>query len=358
MVLKKNLGTDSCIYLLKEVISVFSKANTSVFLGFLDASKAFDRINHGKLFSKLLQCGVPMYIVRILSFWYKNQSMYVRWGGTLSHSFKCSNGVKQGGILSPYLFNLYMDGLSKRLNAHKVGCCIGGHIVGHLMYADDLVLISPSVKGLQKLLLTCELYGTENDIMFNSLKSKIMIVRSRAFKDVKFPDFKLNQASLDEVFNYKYLGHILSNDCSDDSDIIRHCRFLYAVGNGLIRNFYMCSHSVKLKLFSSYCCNIYAGQLWFNYKSGSMNKVRVAYNSMLRCFLGIPRFENGVNYSASAMFVYNNIISFPALVRKLIYRFQLRLSVSGNRVLNYISTSRFSFISKIWMHWRKMLQPP
>ena len=86
--------------------------------------------------------------VRLLVFWYTNQNMCVRWDHIYSDYFGVSNGVRQGGILSPLLFNLYMDDLSDRLNKLKIGCCINGIVVNHIiiMYADDLVLIAPSVE--------------------------------------------------------------------------------------------------------------------------------------------------------------------------------------------------------------------
>ena len=75
-------------------------------LVFLDASKGFDRVNHFKLFATLSKRNVPMYryIIRILIFWYTSQTrpMYVRWNNTMSTGFNVSNGVRQGGILSPY----------------------------------------------------------------------------------------------------------------------------------------------------------------------------------------------------------------------------------------------------------------
>ena len=77
--------------------------------------------------------------------------MHVRWGSTPNSSFHVSNGVKQGGILSPMLFNVYMDQLSIRLNRSGIGGDIGGHLINHLCYADDLCLISC-------LLLECNLY--------------------------------------------------------------------------------------------------------------------------------------------------------------------------------------------------------
>ena len=98
---------------------------------------------------KLTRRGVPGYIVKLLSYWYAKQTMRVRWGDCISSPFRVSNGVRQGGILSPYLFNVYMDDLSRLLNCCNTGCMSGDTIINHLMYADDLVLISPSATGMK-----------------------------------------------------------------------------------------------------------------------------------------------------------------------------------------------------------------
>jgi len=86
---------------------------------------------------------VPGYIVRVLAYWYAHQQMYIKWGGSISAPFRVSNGVRQGGILPPVLFNVYMDELSRRLNGCNTGCMIGGMLVNRLMYADDLDTLSP-----------------------------------------------------------------------------------------------------------------------------------------------------------------------------------------------------------------------
>ena len=62
----------------------------------------------------------------------------------MSDSFSVSNGVRQGGILSPYLFCVYMDDLSKKLNNVNAGCFMGTALFNKLMYADDLVILAPS----------------------------------------------------------------------------------------------------------------------------------------------------------------------------------------------------------------------
>ena len=119
--IKKKHSTDQCVFVLKELI-VYRILNGGVFTCFLDASKAFDRVNHSLLFDKLCDRGVPFYLIRLLVYWYEHQRMCVRWGGVYSISFTVTNGVRQWGILSPYLFNVDVDDLSVKFNSCHVGC--------------------------------------------------------------------------------------------------------------------------------------------------------------------------------------------------------------------------------------------
>ena len=118
---------------------MYRTRGSPVFLCSLDASKAFHRVNHATLFNVLLQRNIPVYIVRILAEWYSSQQLCVRWGSIFSGFFSVTNGVRQGGILSPRLFNLYIDNLSKKLMNTKSGCNVAGMMINHLIYADDLL---------------------------------------------------------------------------------------------------------------------------------------------------------------------------------------------------------------------------
>ena len=96
--------------------------------------------------------------------------MFVKWGNVTSSVFTVSNGVRQGGVFSPYLFNVYMDGLSTTLNTCQTGCYSGVSKVNHLMYADDLVLLSPCTVGLSRLLKCCDDYAVSHDLTrFNKI---------------------------------------------------------------------------------------------------------------------------------------------------------------------------------------------
>ena len=93
-----------CIFTLKSVIKYYTRQNTPVFSCFLDASKAFDYVNHWKLFRKLIIRKVPLMIVRMSIFWHSKQEMCIKWAQATSGNFTISNGVRQGGILSRRLF--------------------------------------------------------------------------------------------------------------------------------------------------------------------------------------------------------------------------------------------------------------
>ena len=145
-------ATDLCVYTLKQVVDYFRSNSSPVYICFLDASKEFDRVNYDILCKKLASCNLPNVIVRILHVWFSRQCFYVKWGSVLSQSFHATNGVRKGGILSPHLFNLYINELSIRLNSQFFGCHINSICYNHLVYADDTVLLAPSLKGLQMLI--------------------------------------------------------------------------------------------------------------------------------------------------------------------------------------------------------------
>ena len=93
--------------------------------------------------------------VALLKHWYSDQTMRIKWGSHLSDPFHVSNGVRQGGVLSPCLFAVYLDELSNELNNVKAGCYIGDALLNHLMFADDICVFCPSVRSLQGLLNVC-----------------------------------------------------------------------------------------------------------------------------------------------------------------------------------------------------------
>ena len=352
---KPKHGTDQCIYVFKEIVNMYTNLNSRVTVCFLDASKAFDKINHSILFKKLEKRGIRGYLLRILVYWYEAQFFYVRWGGLVSDKFSVSNGVRQGGILSPQFFNIYMDDLSVKLNKLNVGCIINMTVINHLMYADDLVLLSPSTAGLQKLLNVCSEYGIEHNIVFNPKKSAIMSFKTKDSCEISLPNFLINGDKIETVNDYCYLGHIIEKHLSDELDIERQRKKIYRQGNAIIRKFYMCNVDVKILLFKSYCTSMYTAQLWYNYKPptnkrGSMAKLYTAYHNVLKMFFGLSKFER-----SSPICAYTNVPSCSALIRKLIFKFMTRLQNSNNALIIAICSSSLIFRSAIRRKWLDLL---
>ena len=140
---------------------------------------------------------------------YVNQTLQVKWNNNVSEPFKVTNGVKQGGILSPVLFCIYVDGLLEKLKDSGVGCYIGPHYYGSLSYADDIVLLNPSVSGTNRMLRICEQYAKEHSILFNSKKSNVIVFsNSHRYVDTVSRILIINEP-LTVCNQAKHLGHVL-----------------------------------------------------------------------------------------------------------------------------------------------------
>ena len=289
---------------------------------------------------------MPLYLVTILCYWYRHQVMFVRWGSSLSTGFRVTNGVRQGGILSPLLFNVYINDLSIRLSETGIGGSIGGKFVNHMIYADDLCVISLSSSGLQSLLNICTEYCQLHDLTFNAKKSVCMFFRSSVNKQCGLSDIFISGSICAFSNEVKYLGVMINSSFKTTIDVQRQTRNFYARANLLIRNFRYCTDNVKCYLFQSYCTSMYCCQLWFNSTKGSLKKLKTSYNSALRRFLVISK-----PYSASQMFVSRGILSFDELLRKSIYRFVERIENSTNSIIHACLSSsvfRYSPIRKWW----------
>ena len=81
--------------------------------------------------------------------------------------------------MSPILFCVYIDNLLGRLSRSGVGCYVGTNFVGALAYADDIVLVCPTLSAMRKMLSICDAFAVEYDIKFNAQKSKLLMVSPR-----------------------------------------------------------------------------------------------------------------------------------------------------------------------------------
>lgn len=94
-------------------------------------------------------------------------------------------GVKQGGVLSPVLFCIYLDGLLRTLCSSKIGCFVGTMFTGILASADDITILAPTPQAMRCMLSICEKYAAEFGVMFNANKSKCIVCTPRFSKTVR-----------------------------------------------------------------------------------------------------------------------------------------------------------------------------
>ena len=119
---KRNHSTVLCSAICIEIINHYVNEGSNVYSCLIDASKAFDRVHWGRLFKISIERNVSTLFIRLLLDSYIRQKSCVSWGVFKSKYFSLSNGVKQGGVLSPVLFTLYIDKLLIKLKLSGVGC--------------------------------------------------------------------------------------------------------------------------------------------------------------------------------------------------------------------------------------------
>ncbi len=247
----------------------------------LDASRAFDRVHYIKLFTLLIKRGMCSMYSRFLANLYSNQCLRVKWNGFFSDNFHVMNGVKQGGVLSPLLFCIYIDELFIRLRRERVGCFLGNMFAGAVGYADDVSLMAPSYPAAKRMLLICEQYAEEYHVIFNSTKS-VLICYNVACQ----LELKLNNVVLERCDYAKHLGHYVGRD-HDKINIKYACGNLFSSMNLLLSRFGCIYSETKYVLFRTFCTSYYGCPLW-NLESNQMLKFYIAWRKCIRRLWSLP----------------------------------------------------------------------
>src|SRR6218665_881645 len=147
-----------------------------VHICFIDYSKAFDCINHELLWKTLLEMGIPKHLIQLLKGLYEDQSAVIRTEFGDTDRFKIKNGVRQGCILSPFLFNLYAERIMRKaeMAEAKEGVKIAGRTLNNLRYADDTTLMAGKIADLAKLIRRLMRESEKVGLYSNIKKTKIM----------------------------------------------------------------------------------------------------------------------------------------------------------------------------------------
>ena len=159
-----------------QIIRKASKFQKNIYFCFIDYAKAFDCVDHNKLWKILEEIGIPDHLTSLLRNLYAGQEATVRTGHGTTDWFQIGNRVPQGCILSPWLFNLYAEYIMRNagLEEAQAGIKIAGRNINNLRYADDTSLLAESEEELKSLLMKVKEESENVGLKLNIQKTKIM----------------------------------------------------------------------------------------------------------------------------------------------------------------------------------------
>jgi len=288
---KAKHSTSMCTMILKEVIAYYTAHGGSLYCTMLDATKAFDRVEYCKLFNGLLRRDIPGVYIRLLLNMYTNHVTRVSWNGICSRPFVVGNGVKQGGVISPILFCIYIDSLLCALQNSGVGCYIGYMFLGALAYADDIVLLAPTPSAMRTMLALCDSFADDLHIVFNAKKSKCIHIGPELKLPYGSPEFFIGDMAIEFVDKWPHLGHIISATRDDKADIMSKRNTLCQHINNVLCFFASRDPITKLKLMKAYCNSFYGSVLW-DLTNTSIRDVCIAWRKGLRRIWDLPHITH------------------------------------------------------------------
>ena len=211
---KKKARTSDHIFIVNTIFRKLTKSKEDLYLCFVDFKKAYDSVWQEALMLKLLRSGIRGKFQQVIKNMYNECTSCIKYEGKLSENFPCETGVKQGDVLSPNLFNLYINDLPKIYDDDKDSPKLHGDEYLHcLLYADDLILFSLNEQGLQSKINKLHEYCRRWSLTINAKKTKVMKM-SKSNKELPKTAIFIGDARLEWTESYKYLG--LELNCSGD----------------------------------------------------------------------------------------------------------------------------------------------
>ena len=310
----------------------------------LDASKAFDRVNIFKLFNKLIERKMNVLHLRLLFDMYINQKLSIAFNGDRSRWFSASNGVKQGGVFSPLLFSIYVDCLIERLEKENLGCNIAGMFCGTVAYADDVILLAPTLFALRRMITICEDFAKEHDVIFNGSKSQLIV-----FGDNVCPNVYVNNQIVKVVTEIDYLGHKISKDRSNN--LVKHIVNDFNIKfNSFMGDFQCITSEVKNSLFKQYCCSFYGFQNCAFYAKES-ERLFTAVRKAQRRVWGLPNMCH-----RRYLPIITGLLSAENMFHKRFVKFFVTGLKHKNDLVSHIFKNSLNISSRMGNNFRFIIQ--
>ena len=216
----KGRRTSDNAFILRSLIQKQLLLGKRLYVCFVDFSSAFDLVNRHILFYKLMTNGWKGRLIDTLRDLYNKTHFRIKKGSTLSPIIENHMGVNQGGNASGFLFRKYMADLSDYLKS-EFGVTIGNRIIAHVLWADDLILLSDEPKGIVKQLGGLKQFCKKNQTSVNQIKTKLMVFGSNEEISLEF-----NDSVIQQVDRYKYVGFVIKSINRADGDPFK-CNYSY-----------------------------------------------------------------------------------------------------------------------------------
>ena len=268
--------------------------NEKIFACFVDFSKAFDTIPRDLLFQKLLGYGITGKFFNNIKTLYTNDNCCVKVGKKVTDPFLSNQGVKQGCILSPLLFNIFIADIVDRFgtlecrplkinNSDKISC---------LLWADDVILMSQSEEGLRNMLSALSSYVEENGMAINTKKTQCMIF-NKTGKYIR-RTYPMNNGVITTTNSYKYLGFIFTPSgelCTGLKDLRDRALRAYHKLKNKMGHYFRLHPAITLSLFDSLIKPIllYSSDFWGCLKMPKNNPVENMYTAFCKTLLGVQK---------------------------------------------------------------------
>ena len=218
---RKGRGTAAAVSLAHDAVKYMNNNNSPIYICSLDAQKCFDSIWHDGLFYKLLG-SIPDLHWIFLYKWYRSSKAQIRWAGEMSSLFNISKGMRQGSILSPRLFSVFINDLLLLLKSKDHGIRLYDFKLNVIAYADDINLFCTTTTGLQHLINTCDTYAKNWRIKFNPTKTKCTRIGKQELKDP--PTWTLDGQTITLSEETTILGVNFTNNLKAKSHISNRIR--------------------------------------------------------------------------------------------------------------------------------------
>lgn len=353
---RKGYRTSDHILTLKSIIEKQFKKGAYLYTCFVDFEKAFDTVWRNALFKKLEYMGIKGNLLRILRNMYSDVNYSIKLPYGLTDPITSSTGLKQGCVLSPLLFNLYVNDLPLFFNETHDPVTIGKYLTNVLMYADDLVLMSTSKAGLQRCLEDLQTYCEKWKLKVNINKTKI-VTFNKSGRLLKRQLFFYAEKTLENVQEFKYLGIVIkssgifSKGISELSN--KALKVLFMIRRKFQSSFIF--PTLQIRLFDAcvkpillYCCELWSPYNINAYKilsSTNTHYLEESYEDFLpeKIHTKFCKFLIGVNKYSSNLACKSEVGRYPLAISAMLLSLKYWLHIHDDK--NPKMDDRFSFQS-------------